>query len=47
MKPILKKLKNAEAETEKRGRSRKKENKKKELLDVIEVLSGDDEDDKE
>ena len=46
-KPILKKLKNAEAETEKRGRSRKKENKKKELLDVIEVLSGDDEDDEE
>jgi len=41
-KPMLKKIKNAEAEIEKR-RSRKKDNKKKELLDVIEVLSDDDE----
>ena len=42
-KPILKKLKHAEAETQKRGRSKKKDNKKKELLDIIEVLSDDDE----
>ena len=45
--PILKKLKYAKAETQKRGRSRKKDNKKKELLDVIEVLSNDEEDDEE
>ena len=42
-KPILKKIKNADAETEKRRRPRKKDNKKKQLLDVIEVLSDDDE----
>ena len=46
-KPILKKLKLAEAETQKSQRSRKKDNKKKKLLDVIEVLSDDDEDDDE
>ena len=43
MKPILKKIRNAETETEKRRRPRMKDNKKKELLDIIEVLSGDDE----
>ena len=43
MKPILKKIKNTEAETEKRRRPRTKDNKKKELLDIIEVLSDDDE----
>lgn len=46
-KPILRKLKQVEAETQKRGRSTKKDNKKKELLDIIEVLSDDDEDDEE
>jgi hypothetical protein len=46
-KPILKKIKDAEAETEKRRRPRKGDNKKKELLDVIEVLSDDDEKDDE
>jgi hypothetical protein len=45
---ILKKIKNAEIEIEKRRRSRKKDNKKKEFLDVIEVLSdNEEEDDKE
>ena len=43
MKPILKKIKNAEAETKKRRRPRTKDNKKKELLDIIELLSDDDE----
>ena len=47
MKPILKKIRNAETETEKRRRPRKKDNKKKELLDVIEVLSDDDKEDDE
>ena len=47
MKLILKKIKNAEAEIEKRRGSRKKDNKKKEFLDVIEVLSDDDEEDNE
>ena len=42
-KPILKKLKNAEIETQKSRRCRKKDEKKRELLDVIEVLSDDDE----
>ena len=46
-KPILKKIKNADAEIEKRRRPRKKDNKKKELLDVIEVLSDDDKEDDE
>jgi hypothetical protein len=41
--PILKKLKHAEAETQKSQRSRKKDNGKKEFWDVIEVLSDDDE----
>ena len=43
---MLRKLKHVEAETQ-RGRSRKKDNKKKELLYVIEVLSDDGEDDEE
>ena len=38
--PILNKIKNVKAKIEKR-RSRMKDNKKKELLDVIEVLSDD------
>ena len=42
MKLILKKIKNAVIEIEKRRGSRKKDNKKKELLDVIEVLSNDE-----
>ena len=39
---ILKKIKNAVIEIEKRRGSRKKDNKKKEFLDVIEVLSNDE-----
>jgi len=44
--PILKKLKHVEAKTQKRDRSRKKDNKK-EPLDIIEVLSNDEEDNEE
>jgi len=39
-KSILNKIKNTKVKIEKR-RSRRKDNKKKELLDVIEVLSDD------
>ena len=46
-KPILKKLKLGEVKTQKSQRSRKKDNKKEELLDVIEVLPDDSEDDGE
>jgi hypothetical protein len=42
IKLILKKIKTTEAEIEKRRGSRKKDNKKKELLDVIELLSDDE-----
>jgi len=40
-KPILNKIKNMKVKIEKRMRSKMKDNKKKELLDVIEVLSDD------
>ena len=40
-KPILNKIKNMKVKIEKRMRSKMKDNKKKELLDVIEVLSND------
>jgi hypothetical protein len=46
-KPILKKIKQAEAEIQKNRRSRKEDNKKKELLDIIEVLSDDEEEGEE
>ena len=40
-KPILNKIKNMKVKIEKRRRSRMKDNKRKELLDIIEVLSDD------
>ena len=40
-KPILNKIKNTKVKIEKRRRSRMKDNTKKELLDVIAMLSDD------